>query len=190
MLLSGRQDSNLRSPAPKAGALATTLRPARGVPRASPAYPGSAGAVASERDGRAGERNSSATYRRDSMAGRVSAADPCCREPNPYVRQECLLPSTVEQLSPTRVKLIIEIPFADLKPAIDKAYNQIGSQITVPGFRKGKVPAAVINPCVFGGSVSSGVGNGTSAPAGSASSVTQRGVSRMRWRTEITMSEI
>src|SRR5687768_3342496 len=29
---SGRQDSNLRSPAPKAGALATTLRPARRPP--------------------------------------------------------------------------------------------------------------------------------------------------------------
>jgi len=63
------------------------------------------------------------------------------------------LPSTVEQLSPTRVKLIIEIPFADLKPAIDKAYNQIGSQITVPGFRKGKVPAAVINQRVGRGTV-------------------------------------
>ena len=29
---SGRQDSNLRSPAPKAGALATTLRPVKPVP--------------------------------------------------------------------------------------------------------------------------------------------------------------
>ena len=63
------------------------------------------------------------------------------------------MPSTVEQLSPTRVKLTIEIPFADLKPAIDKAYNQIGSQITVPGFRKGKVPAAVINQRVGRGAV-------------------------------------
>jgi trigger factor len=63
------------------------------------------------------------------------------------------LPSTVEQLSPTRVKLTIEIPFADLKPAIDKAYAQIGSQITVPGFRKGKVPAAVINQRVGRGAV-------------------------------------
>ena len=63
------------------------------------------------------------------------------------------MPSTVEQLSPTRVKLIIEIPFEDLKPAIDKAYAQIGSQITVPGFRKGKVPAAVINQRVGRGAV-------------------------------------
>ncbi len=63
------------------------------------------------------------------------------------------MPSTVEQLSPTRVKLTIEIPFADLKPAIDKAYSQIGSQITVPGFRKGKVPASVINQRVGRGAV-------------------------------------
>lgn len=63
------------------------------------------------------------------------------------------MPSTVEQLSPTRVKLIIEIPFADLKPALDKAYSQIGSQITVPGFRKGKVPASVINQRVGRGAV-------------------------------------
>lgn len=63
------------------------------------------------------------------------------------------MPSTVEQLSPTRVKLTIEIPFTDLKPAIDKAYSQIASQITVPGFRKGKVPAAVINQRVGRGAV-------------------------------------
>ncbi len=63
------------------------------------------------------------------------------------------MPSTVEQLSPTRVKLTIEIPFADLKPAIDKAYAQIAKNITVPGFRKGKVPAAVINQRVGRGAV-------------------------------------
>lgn len=55
------------------------------------------------------------------------------------------MPSTVEQLSPTRVKLTVEIPFSELKPALDKAYRQIASQVSIPGFRKGKVPAAVIN---------------------------------------------
>lgn len=55
------------------------------------------------------------------------------------------MPSTVEKLGPSRVKLVIEIPFADLKPHLDKAYRQIAEQITVPGFRKGKVPAAVID---------------------------------------------
>jgi trigger factor len=55
------------------------------------------------------------------------------------------LPSTLETLSPTRVKLTIVIPFAELKPALDKAYRAIAAQITIPGFRKGKVPPAVIN---------------------------------------------
>ena len=55
------------------------------------------------------------------------------------------MPSTVEKLGPTRVKLTIEIPFADLKPHLDKAYTDIASQVNIPGFRKGKVPAAVID---------------------------------------------
>lgn len=55
------------------------------------------------------------------------------------------MPSTLEQLSPNRVKLTIEMPFSELKPALDKAYQEIGGQVTVPGFRKGKVPARVID---------------------------------------------
>lgn len=55
------------------------------------------------------------------------------------------MPSTVEQLNPSRVKLTIEIPFADLKPHLDKAYREIASQVSIPGFRKGKVPNLVID---------------------------------------------
>ena len=55
------------------------------------------------------------------------------------------MPSTLEQLSPTRVKLTVEIPFADLKPHLEKAYKEIAEQVNIPGFRKGKVPAAVID---------------------------------------------
>ena len=55
------------------------------------------------------------------------------------------MPSTVEQLSPSRVKLTVEIPFTDLKPHLDKAYREIAQQITIPGFRKGKVPNLVID---------------------------------------------
>jgi trigger factor len=53
--------------------------------------------------------------------------------------------STVETLSPTRVKLAIEVPFAELEPSLKKAYREIGRQVVVPGFRQGKVPAAVID---------------------------------------------
>ena len=55
------------------------------------------------------------------------------------------MPSTVEKLSPTRVRLTVEIPFADLKPHLDKAYKEIAEQVSIPGFRKGKVPAVVID---------------------------------------------
>lgn len=53
--------------------------------------------------------------------------------------------STTESLSPTRVKLTIEVPFEELKPSLDKAYKTIGAQIQVPGFRKGKVPSAIVD---------------------------------------------
>ena len=55
------------------------------------------------------------------------------------------MPSTVEQLSPTRVKIAVEVPFDDLKPSLDKAYADIAQQVNIPGFRKGKVPPMVID---------------------------------------------
>ncbi len=55
------------------------------------------------------------------------------------------MPSTSEQLSPTRAKLTVEIPFTELKPHLDKAYKEIAQQVNIPGFRKGKVPATVID---------------------------------------------
>ncbi len=50
----------------------------------------------------------------------------------------------LESLSPTRVKLTVELPFDELQPSFDKAYASIAKQVSVPGFRKGKVPARVI----------------------------------------------
>ena len=55
------------------------------------------------------------------------------------------MPSTLEQLNPTRVKLTVEIPFEELKPHLAKAYKEIAEQVSIPGFRKGKVPPAVID---------------------------------------------
>ncbi len=51
----------------------------------------------------------------------------------------------VEELSPTRVKLIIEVPFEELKPNLDKAYREVARQVRVPGFRPGHVPPRVID---------------------------------------------
>ncbi len=53
--------------------------------------------------------------------------------------------SDVETLSPTRVKLTVDLPFEEIQPHLNAAYKRIGSQVTVPGFRKGKVPSRVID---------------------------------------------
>jgi trigger factor len=53
--------------------------------------------------------------------------------------------SAVETLSPTRAKLTVEVPFEELKPSLDAAYKKVAQQVNVPGFRKGKVPAAVLD---------------------------------------------
>jgi trigger factor len=61
--------------------------------------------------------------------------------------------STVETLGPTRVRLAIEVPFAELEPSLRKAYREVAQQINIPGFRRGKVPAAVIDQRVGRGAV-------------------------------------
>ena len=53
--------------------------------------------------------------------------------------------STVENLDPARIKLTVEVPYEELKPSLDAAYKEIGSQIQVPGFRRGHVPDRIID---------------------------------------------
>ena len=53
--------------------------------------------------------------------------------------------SAVETLSPTRVRLTVEVPFAELKPELDRAYKTIGAQVKVQGFRPGKVPQRILD---------------------------------------------
>ncbi|MEO3874577.1 trigger factor [Nonomuraea sp. B12E4] len=52
--------------------------------------------------------------------------------------------TAVEELSPTRVKLTVEVPFDELRPSMDAAYKKVAQQVRVPGFRPGKVPARII----------------------------------------------
>ena len=61
--------------------------------------------------------------------------------------------SALETLSPTRVKLTVEVPYEELRPSIDAAYKTIGQQIQVPGFRRGKVPARIIDQRLGKGAV-------------------------------------
>lgn len=52
--------------------------------------------------------------------------------------------TTVERIKPTRVKLVIEVSPAAFQPSLDHAYEHIGEQVNVPGFRKGKIPKAIL----------------------------------------------
>jgi trigger factor len=61
--------------------------------------------------------------------------------------------SAVETLSPTRVKLTVEVPFDELKADLDKAYKKIASQVKVQGFRPGKVPPRILDQRVGRGVV-------------------------------------
>ena len=61
--------------------------------------------------------------------------------------------STVEKLTPTRVKLSIEVTFDELAPHVDGAYKTLSEKINIPGFRKGKVPTAMIDQRVGRGAV-------------------------------------
>lgn len=61
--------------------------------------------------------------------------------------------SSVETLSPTRVRLTIEVPFDELKPEMDAAYREIAKQVRVQGFRPGKVPPRIIDQRVGRGAV-------------------------------------
>ncbi|MCZ0729899.1 trigger factor [Mycolicibacterium iranicum] len=61
--------------------------------------------------------------------------------------------STVEKLSPTRVRINVEVPFAELEPDIDKAFKQLAKQIRLPGFRPGKAPRKLLEARVGRGAV-------------------------------------
>lgn len=61
--------------------------------------------------------------------------------------------TTTEKLGPTRVKLTIAVSPEELKPSIDHAYTHIAEQVTIPGFRKGKVPPPIIDQRIGRGEV-------------------------------------
>jgi len=85
------------------------------------------------------------------VLGLLSSA--CDANPPPTILECPVVKSAVETLNPTRVKLTVEVPFDELKPSLDAAYKTIGSQINVPGFRAGKVPARIIDQRVGRGAV-------------------------------------
>jgi trigger factor len=74
--------------------------------------------------------------------------------PRPNAMESCAaVKATKEALSPTRVKVTIEVPFEELSDDLASAYKRISSQIRVPGFRPGKVPARIVDQRVGRGYV-------------------------------------
>ncbi len=61
--------------------------------------------------------------------------------------------SSVEVLSPTRVRLDVEVAYSELEPHVAVAYKKVAAQVNIPGFRKGKIPAAMIDQRVGRGTV-------------------------------------
>lgn len=61
--------------------------------------------------------------------------------------------STVEQISPTRVRINVEVPFDELKPSFDRAYSKLAKMVRIPGFRPGKAPARILESRVGRGAV-------------------------------------
>ena len=51
---------------------------------------------------------------------------------------------SVENVSPIQRKITVTVPAADVTAAIDKAVRRFGADLSLPGFRKGKVPAKVL----------------------------------------------
>ena len=52
--------------------------------------------------------------------------------------------STVEKLSPTRVRINVEVPFTELQGDFDQAFKELAKTIRMPGFRPGKVPVKLL----------------------------------------------
>jgi trigger factor len=52
--------------------------------------------------------------------------------------------STVEKLSPTRVRINVEVPFTELEPDFERAFKELAKQVRLPGFRPGKAPRKLL----------------------------------------------
>jgi trigger factor len=61
--------------------------------------------------------------------------------------------SALDQIDATTVKLTVTLTEEDLAPALKHAYEHIGEQVQIPGFRKGKVPAKILEQRVGKGAV-------------------------------------
>jgi len=61
------------------------------------------------------------------------------------MREAKLSKTTASKLNETRVKLTVAVTIDELEPHIKSAYQTISDQVSIPGFRKGHVPAPIID---------------------------------------------
>ena len=59
---------------------------------------------------------------------------------------------SIEDISSIEKKVFVEIPPEDVAEKIDKAFKQLGGNVSVKGFRKGKVPLQILQK-LYGDSV-------------------------------------
>ena len=51
---------------------------------------------------------------------------------------------TIEDLSPVEKRVEFELPWSDVVPKLEKAYDSLRRGVRLPGFRPGKVPRALL----------------------------------------------
>ena len=51
---------------------------------------------------------------------------------------------TIEDISPVEKRVDFEVPWNDVAPKLEKAYNELRREVRLKGFRPGKVPRALI----------------------------------------------
>jgi len=61
--------------------------------------------------------------------------------------------SALEKIDATTVKLTITLTEEDIAPVMKHAYEHVGSQVQIPGFRKGKVPPRILEQRVGKGAI-------------------------------------
>ncbi len=138
------------------------------APRSPPRWPDGAYRARSPRLARTTGRVPSGAVAGHACGLHVVAA----RTAVPSTEEYPTVKSTVERLSPTRVRINVEVPFDELKPDFDRAYKKIAQQVRVPGFRPGKVPARIIEARLGRGVVLEEVVNGA-VPAKYSEAVTR-----------------
>src|SRR5690348_17866735 len=59
-------------------------------------------------------------------------------------RQRKFMQVTISELSPVEKKVAVELPWPAVAGKLDEAYRDLQRNVTMPGFRKGKVPRTIL----------------------------------------------